>query len=430
MKSKFVDIYLTSLRKLAQIQLSKNKPLIIGITGSAGKSSAVKTTAGLLSQNFETRYTKKGNSQTGIPMEILGIPVGDYSLKRWLITFPQALKSLLFDWSKYKIFVAEMGIDSNKAPNDMDTLLKIFRPKIGVLLNVNSVHSGNFLGEQTIQAVADEKAKMLFALPKDGLAIYNADQPEFKNLEAKIEATIQTFGQSSGDMRLTSHQVSLERSIFEAEFKKNKIIISLENQLVFKEAFGSLASSLLIALYLSINLEQAVQDLEKTFKTLPGRGKMFAGINDSIIVDSSYNSSLVPTISSLEMLSIIAKRKHRKIAILGDMRELGKSAKHDHEELERVAKQNADVIVTIGPLTQKYFKDKNVKNFINPFESISYLKDLIKKDDLILIKGSQNTILLETIVAELLKNKSDQKFLCRRSAYWDRERKKLRKETT
>lgn len=428
MKKVLIRTYLFLLRFFSWLQLLKNRPLIIGITGSAGKSSCTKVVASVLSQHFPVKYTKKGNSETGIPFEILDIPVENYSLLHWAMTIVLAIKQVLFNWEKYSILVVEMGIDSNKAPKDMSTLLNIVRPEIGVLLNANNVHLQYFHGEKSVQAVANEKAKLLFALPENGLAIYNADQEEFKTLGKKIRANQKLFSTAkTAEIHLTNHSISLSGSTFEFEFKEKHYHLNFTKQLLFKESFGSFAAAILIADRLGIDPSLAIQNIEDNFHVLPGRGRLLSGINQTLLIDSSYNSSLEPTTATLKILPQLKNDHHRTIAVLGDMRELGEKAKTDHEQLEKQALVNADLIFTVGPLTMEYFRHPKIKKYLNPFTALNELKATLKKGDIVLIKGSQNTILLESIVEELLANPKDKNQLCRQTPYWEEERQKLKK---
>jgi len=428
-KTKIINLYLLLLRGLAKSQLAKNKPLIIGITGSAGKSSCTQLVASTLSENFNVKYTKKGNSETGIPFEILNIPVKNYSALDWLLILFKGFYQVIFNWETYSILVVEMGIDSDQAPKNMTTLLKIVSPDIGVLLNANSVHLGNFKGPKEVQTIANEKAKLLFDLPKNGLAIINADQPEFKLLNKKIKAKIKNFSiKKNTDIKLINHKVSLDGTFFEFIYKDISYKLNFKNKLIFKEAFGSFAATFLIADFLGIKPHQIIKDIEKNFKVLPGRGIILQGINNSIIIDSSYNSSLEPTSASLRLLHELKNKNNRTIALLGDMRELGQMAKKDHQRLEKIALKSADLIYTVGPLTNKYFANSRIRKYINPFSIIEDLKNELKKGDILLVKGSQNTILLELVIKEILKNNSDVKLLCRQTPYWDQQRDKIKKE--
>jgi len=429
MNKKIISIYLTILKYLAKAQLVKNKPIIIGITGSAGKSSCTRLVANVLQHDFKIKFTKKGNSETGIPFEILNIPVKNYSSLDWLIILLKGFFQVIFNWEEYSILVVEMGIDSDQYPKDMATLLDILSPDIGVVLNTNNVHLEHFKGPKEIQTVANEKSKLLFSLPKNGLAIINQDQKEIVKLVDKVKAVKKTFSiKDNADIKLLDHSVTLDRTIFKFNFEKKDFTVTLKKKLAFKESFGTIATTILIGNFLKLNTKTIIKHIEEDFEVLPGRGIILEGIHGSTIIDSSYNSSLEPTSASLRLLSQLKERKNRTIAILGDMRELGAKAQSDHISLEKIALDNADVIYSVGPLTSKYFKSKKVKKYLNPYSLIDDLKVDIKKNDIILVKGSQNTILLESVVREILNNKNDKNKLCRQSPYWDKQREILKKQ--
>src|SRR5476651_1841780 len=131
------NFYLFFLRICTKLQLAKYHPTIIGITGSAGKSTAVLATQIVMTSKYgdEVQYTKKGNSETGIPFEVLKIPVKNYQGISWLIPVFLAKWHLLTYWPKYKFLIVEMGIDSDQEPKNMSYQLKMIQPSIGVLLN-------------------------------------------------------------------------------------------------------------------------------------------------------------------------------------------------------------------------------------------------------------------------------------------------------
>ena len=162
--------YLKLLQLLAKLQLAKNHPLIIGVTGSAGKSSAVAAIALTLSNQFKVKATKKGNSETGLPMEILNILVGNFALLDWLLLIPQAFWQLLTYWPNYEILIAEVAIDSDLPPKNMDWQLSLIKPDIAVFLNANHVHLANFKNK-TLAGIISEKGKLVQAAQK--LAILN-----------------------------------------------------------------------------------------------------------------------------------------------------------------------------------------------------------------------------------------------------------------
>ena len=432
MKKEAEQFVLTWLRLAAILQLKKNNPTIIGVTGSAGKTSTVRAINEVLKTKYLVKSTMTGNSETGIPFEILDIPVKNWVGLGWLLVVFLTLWRLIARWPKYELLIVEMGIDSDQAPKNMGYLLSIVQPKIGVFLNVNNVHGQNFSGPNTIKAIAAEKGRLLLSLPKEGLAIYSKDHASILDLSEKVAANKLDFSiNRSASTQLLKYRVSLKGTEFIFLNSGKQLSLNIENQLLLKESFGGFASALMIGQSLEVNIEQGIKSLEKKFKLLPGRSTLIEGTNSSIIIDSSYNSSLEPTSAALRMLNQVSIRG-KKIAILGDMREIGKQEKTDHEKMAEVAAKNADEIVLVGPLTIRYslpkltelgFAKSKIHSFSTAHESLESVKKIIKPHDLILVKGSQNTIFLEIIVKAIMAHPEQaNRLLCRQNKYWEKQR--------
>lgn len=434
MKKLFQDILLTWLRITAQLQLKKNRPYLIGITGSAGKTSTVNAVAQVLKTKYRVKQTNKGNSETGLPMELLNIPIRNYTGLDWLTVILQSLWQLLFYWPDHQVFVAEMGVDSDQYPKNMSYLLRIFQPQAGVVLNIGHVHGANFSGKNSAQAIAQEKVKLLNSLPANGLAIYSLDHPEIKSNLATA-AQVKTFSlHQRADAQLLQHEVSLTGTKFTFLYNGQHHHLQLDQQLHLKEAFGSVAAALLIGQKFGIEIEAGLAALAAGFKLPPSRMSLIPGINDTFIIDSSYNSSLEPALGALQLLENLSHRG-RKIAVLGDMREIGAHEKADHQELVTAATKIADELVLVGPLMKKHglpklkqlkFSPKKTHWFLNAHQAKEFLQTMVAKHDLILVKGSQNTIFLEIVVKGLMREpKQATKLICRQTPYWKKQHQKL-----
>lgn len=437
MKKEVQKIVLTWLRLAAKLQLKKNSPTIIGVTGSAGKTSTIRAIDAVLQKSkFKTKTTLKGNSETGIPFEILNIPVKNWTGASWIMVMLLSLWRLITYWPKYELLIVEMGIDSDQSPKNMKYLLSIVQPTIGVLLNVNHVHGANFSGSNTLKAITKEKGKLLTSLPANGLAIYSQDYPSLDAIKDHIKAPQKTFSiNKRADIQLLKYKVDLQGTEFVFLMTGKQYILKFTQQLLIKESFGGLATALHLGKYFEMSPKDIIDALENNLRLLPGRSSLIAGINNSVIIDSSYNSSLEPTRASLNMMSKITIGG-KKIAVLGDMREIGEEEKNDHEKLAKVAAKSADVIFLIGPLTKKYMLPKLKKlkfaktkthSFMTAHEAVKTIKKAIDQYDLILVKGSQNTIFLEIIVKAIMADPQQaDKLLCRQSRYWNRQRKNLK----
>lgn len=143
MRNIFIWTLLYYFRFFARIVLILHKPKAIGITGSVGKSSARNVIYAILKDYFKVRMIKEGNSETGIPLGILGLSPGNYQLIDWMrVVILAPLR--IFHLHNLEILIIEMGIDSPYQPKNMDYLLTIVKPDISVVLNAYPVHSEQF----------------------------------------------------------------------------------------------------------------------------------------------------------------------------------------------------------------------------------------------------------------------------------------------
>ncbi len=393
MKKNLSLIFLYYLRFFARLQLSKikflNPKLItVGITGSAGKSSTLLAAEAALKPELRVKTNYGGNSESGLPINILGLKNPNFSLLSWLKIALLAPIKLLTNWQSYDVYLFEMGIDSPRSPKNMDYLLSIVKPKIGVFLNVTPVHLENF---SSLDEIAIEKAKLVNST---STAIINSTDPLVKKY---------------------THN---RKTIF---IKSQKI--DIPNYFLPDIYNISIGAAISIAKTLGINQKTAIENLKNNFHLPPSRSTILRGINNSTLIDSSYNSSPLATI---EMLNFLNTFKSPKIAVLGDMRELGSASDLSHQNLYQHAVKSADTIISIGPLCSRYFGLK-AKKFMYWWQAADYLKNNLPENSTILVKGSQNTIFLEEVVKELLKSPKDVHKICRQSPYWLKIKTEFRK---
>jgi len=178
--------------------------------------------------------------------------------------------------------------------------------------------------------------------------------------------------------------------------------------------------------------------LEKNWQLEPGRSSLLAGFHDSYLLDSSYNASGM--MEMIELSAHLAKsdqKIQRSLAILGDMRELGQEAESAHQAVAELAAKNFETVYLVGPLMhdhalpilqkaidKKLGKIKAVKSFIDSATAGRELVGEVRQGDLILLKGSQNTIFLEKAVEILMaKPHTAKQVLCRQNDWWQKVKK-------
>jgi len=443
MKRLLSGLVLRYFRTLAKIKLKKINPVIVGVTGSAGKTSAMTAAAAVLSKNHKIKTSEKANSESGIPLNILGLYPKSFRPTDWLRLMLQAPLKAFTNKETYDTYIAELGIDSPFPPKNMGYLLTIIQPSVGIFTTVNSVHGQYFepLFEKDgkkpsrhdiITAIAAEKGKLIESLPKSGCAILNADEALVVQLRKKTKAMVMTFGANpESTVRVKSATWSDTGTTFSFATTNETSTLSLESFLLPSHYGHTLAAAICLGLYFGQTLSESTANLDRNLKLPPGRASLIPGKHGTKIIDSSYNSSLEPL---LDMLSLLKKTPGaRKMALLGDIRELGDSTKQEHEILAQETAEICDAVYLVGPAMQQFalpvFQGKKMPAFWfrNAYEAAAQLDHDLRPNDVLLVKASQNTLLLEIAVELLMENPENaNKLLCRRSDFWQKQRELLR----
>lgn len=433
------------LRVFTKLAIFLGKPIIIGVAGSVGKSSTRNALYAIFKDNSKT-FVAEGNSETGIPLGILGIETKGFGFFDW-ISYCLKAPFKIFNIRSYKYLIVEMGIDDPYPPKNMEYLLSILKPDIAVSLNIAGPHFEQF--EKTLlgapDAIKDDSKKRLdFILQKMAeedtkiitksncrIGVYNSDDENIVNALSSLDKNSQTkllsFGTSNrASIWYKSYSVTNSGTKFSYVISDTKKIVTLDfpNLLLPKAYREVFASSLLTAISSGINLPNAINSLLKNFYLPAGRSTILKGVRKTTIIDSSYNAPKKATLEFLALCEQLKKNTGKKLVFLmGDMRELGQESEIEHNEVANEIVKAVDFLYCVGTLTQKYIMpivDKKVKSmwFENYKKAGEYLKDNIPQNSLVLVKGSQNTIFLEEAIKYLLKDKEDEKKLCRQDDYW------------
>ncbi len=398
------------LRILAKLTIRRYKPSIIGVTGNVGKTSAKAAIYAALSSDRNVRASSKNfNNELGLPLNILGDWDKTGGIFFWLKVILFAKWQLIFKNKKYpEILVLEYGVDK---PDDMKYLLDIARPQIGVVTAVGNVpvHVEFF---SSPEGVAKEKAKLVVQLPATGFAILNADDPKVLAMAAETRGRAITYGFSEkADVRIIGFSNRLDIKTgkagisFKLNYNGNIVLIKMDGILGKTAAYAS-AVGAAVGLIFGINLAKIAENLTK-METPAGRLRVMPGMKNSVIIDDTYNASPLAMREALEIFKNLKAK--RKIAVLGDMLEIGKYTMEAHEEIGAFAAKEVDMLLAVGLrgkfIAEGALKNKMPKSAVFMFDDIHeaghLLQEKLKAGDVVLLKASQG-VRMEKVVKEIM----------------------------
>lgn len=411
------------LKLAASSMLKKHQPEIIGITGSVGKTSIKDAVACVLSKRFSVLSAPRSyNTKIGSPLTIFGenVPVPVTSPLGWLKVIFSCFLKFLVEKDYPKILILEMGIEE---PGEMNYYLSFIRPKIGIITAVGEAH---LLGLKTKEKVASEKGLLPENLPPSGLAILNYDDPLVRKMAQRTKAKVLTYGfSSSADLWLSDLTSELSGTSFKVHFKEEEVSV-LKFPLLGKHSLYSIMPAIICGLIYGMSLKKTIKALAD-FRLPKGRMNLIAGIKESLIIDDSYNANPTSMISALEVLFAFPNGG-RKIAALGTMNELGDFEKEGHRKVGREAFKVADLLITVGVPANRYlaseakkagFSPAKIFSFENSYLAGKFLKNKIRKGDVILVKGSQNNVRMEWLIEQIMANPQKAKdLLVRQEKEW------------
>lgn len=411
----------------AKLILKKYKPKIVAITGSVGKTSTKDAVAKVLEAKFRVRKSQKSyNSELGVPLAIIGAETGWNSILKWLEAIWQGFRVIVRRVPYPEILVLEVGADR---PGDIKAIRSWIEPDVAIVtaLAETPVHVEFFSSPEEIFA---EKAELIKNLAPEKFTLLNFDDLEVMKLKEKTQARVLTFGISEGSevwgygYELIFRARVPEGIEFKAKYQNEEAPVKILNAFGKHQIYAGLAAIAAGTIF-GVKLEDAAEALS-IYSPPPGRLKLIKGIKDTLILDDSYNSSPKALQAALEVLGEIPAP--RKIAVLGDMLELGKHTITAHRDLGKFAADKINLLVTVGVRAKFFsegaskagFKKRDIKSFSNSDEAGQELLKIIKPGDLILIKGSQG-IRMEKIVERLmLEPERKVELLCRQEEEWQK----------
>ena len=367
---------LTALQTLAKYWRKQHNPVVIGITGSVGKSSTKEFTASVLSSKMKTLKNQGNmNNEIGLPLTLLSLT------------------------GEHKVAVLEMGF---YVAGEIKLLCDIAQPQIGIVTNVGTVHAER---AGSIEAIARGKAELVESLPAapDGLAILNYDDPLVKGMAGQTQARVFTYGLDP-EADLWADEVEsrgLDGIRCRMHYQDETLYVTAP--LIGRHSVYTMLRAAAVALSLGMDwgsIFEAFKDNRVQLRIVTVRTA-----SGAVLIDDTYNASPDSTMAALNLLDDL---KGRKVAVLGDMLELGRYEEAGHNKVGMRASEVADEIILVGTRSLMT-RDAAIENgfpvdmihwFNDHRGATAYLRETLQSGDIALIKGS-HSMHMEKIVAAL-----------------------------
>lgn len=426
MKSIFKRIVVAILTFEAKLLVRRTKPQVIAVTGSVGKTSVKDAIYEVFKGRMHVRKSEKSyNSELGVPLSVLGLPNAWNNPLGWLKNILDGAFLVIHPGNYPKLLVLEMGVDR---PGDMDKLTAWIKPDVVVLTRLPDVpvHVEFFASPE---AVIAEKEKLVHALKPEGVLVFNQD-------DERVVKIAQGMRQQSIGYSRYAHSpfmASADRIVYENgravgfEFVLTHVdrtaTFRVNGTVGVQHAYNYAASAAVASVF-QIDMD-AVGEALRDFVPPPGRMRLIPGLKETLLIDDTYNSSPAASEQSLMTLGDL-KGVKRRIAVLGDMMELGQFSTREHERIGALVPKYADKLVTIGVRARGFavgarnagMDEKHILEFSDAVSAGRELQALIKPGDVLLVKGSQS-VRGERFVEELMAEPDRaEELLVRQDAVW------------
>lgn len=427
-KKIFKNIIVTITTWQSKMVLLRYRPKIIAITGSVGKTSTKDAIFTVLSKFKTVRKSEKSfNSEIGIPLTILGASNGWSNPVVWIENIIHGFFLILWKQDYPEYLILEVGAGK---PGDIKNVAPWLSPDMVVVTRFpdKPVHV-EFFG--TVENIIEEKSALAYALKKDGVLVLNHDDEKVYALHSKANRRTVSYGFNENATYHAVHPSYMHASEkdsllsginFKLEYSGNTFPVALPH-IIGMHYVGSALAALACAHEAGCDLLQSINTISE-YVTPPGRLTLIEGINDSILIDDTYNASPVAMDAALDVLDDMKGK--RKIAVLGDMLELGRLTEESHRAIGEKVVSVADILIVVGPRAkfialgalEHGFKEKNIYSFETSKNCALFLIDTIKKGDIVLLKGSQGIRLERAIVGIMAHPEMKDKLLCRQEKEW------------
>lgn len=426
MKALCKSILVALLTAEARMLIRRTNPVVVAVTGSVGKTSTKDAIYTVLKDRVHVRKSEKSyNSELGVPLSVLGIENPGMNVFLWVRRLLEGLVIALYPKDYPDVLVLEVGVDR---PGDMDRLTSWIKPDIVVLTRLPDVpvHVEYFASPEEVAA---EKLKLMYALKPDGVIVYNNDDERIVAAVAEMRQKAIGFSRYSrsafaGASETIVHEHGVPTGFeFVLNTSDTSHVVRVNGALGTAYVYIFTAAIAVGALF-EVSVDDAIAAL-RTHAPTPGRLRLIAGVKGSHILDDTYNASPVAVEESLRTLRSIKNAK-RRIAVLGDMLELGQYSIDEHLRIGAVAAECVDELVTVGVRARGIaegalsagMSEDHIMQYDDVAQAARELEYRIDAGDYILVKGSQG-IRLERVVEEIMAEpERAEELLVRQDSFW------------
>lgn len=347
---------------------------VIGITGSVGKTTTKEVIAEVLSRRFRTLKNPGNlNNEIGLPLTLLRLTEG------------------------HEIAVLEMGFYTT---GEIALLCELAAPAVGVITNVGTVHAERAGSQETIAA---GKAELVEALPEEGVAILNYDDPRVRAMEDKTRARVFYYGLDRAADLYADEVVGLGLEGIRLRLHYGKDHLYLRVPLIGRHSVQTVLRAAAVGLVEGLTWQEIVEGLRSGHSQL----RLVAVRTEAgaLLLDDTYNASPESTLAALNLLEEL---EGRKVAVLGDMLELGPYERQGHDLAGVRAAEVADELVTVGERARIIAaaarragrRSVAITELEDSEQAVAYLRENLREGDVVLVKGSRG-MMMDQIVASL-----------------------------
>lgn len=432
MKEIFKKIIVNILVLESRILLWRFQPYIIMITGSVGKTSTKDAVFEAIRTIGTARKSLKSfNSDIGVPLTILNLKNAWSSPIFWIWNMKIGFLKAVFSVNYPKYLVLEVGADH---PKDLQELCKWIKPDMVVATRFPAipVHVEFYKNPEELIYEETFPARVL---NENGILILNNDDEQVIHLKNESRGKIFTYGLTpSSDVFSKGAEVIYEKNNddivvpkgikFKVFVAGEEVDLKIENVIGMAHIYPALS-----AIASGIALGGSIEKIKNAFhKYQPPKGRMniIDGIKGSTLIDDTYNSS--PVAAELALRTLESTTAKRRIAVLGDMRELGAYSAEEHRRIGRIAGEVVDILITVGIEARLIadgaldfgLGDEAIYQFEDSKSAGKFLESILLSGDLVLVKGSQGVRMEKTTEEVMAHPENKEKLLVRQDIAWQK----------